>query len=579
MRVIRWFFGAVTLIVFLIVFFSWMSILAGPSVERDSTLLITLDGPLPEAPVVDLAVLLGEEPKRTLRSVVQSLERAATDERIRGVVLDVGQPQIGFAQLEEISGAMARFRESGKFSIGFLETAGEVSRGDGALALAALADEVVLAPPGDVNLVGLRTEPMFYGGTFEMLGIDVHFEKRGQYKSAANQFTDRAMDPPMRESLKELVEDLQGQLVDLIADRRGVTSEKVTEWISRGPYLAPEALQLGIVDRLAYWDEVASDVEKRVSREKSWVSVSRYWLEGRPHSSGTSVALLIGEGAVTRGEGGGGLGDDAVMASDPMVRALREIRESDAQALIFRVDSPGGSYIASDLIRREVELTRAAGIPVVISMGNVAASGGYFVSMDADHILASANTITGSIGVYNGTFDLSGAFNKVGVTTDSLQTAPNADAFSTFAPIDERREAIVAKFADRVYVDFTTKVAEKRSIPLSSVQQIAQGRVWSGQDALENKLVDSIGGLHEAIEKARNLAELEADAPLRIDVWPQVDDPAQVLRSVLRGTVRGAETIDRARIPLEAASRVWQSLGAVRGDAPLLMPTALPSLF
>ncbi|MEM6531223.1 MAG: signal peptide peptidase SppA [Myxococcota bacterium] len=579
MRVIRWFFGAVTLIVFLVVFFSWMSIIAGPAVEADSTLLVTLDGPLPEAPVVDLGVLLGDEPTQTLRSVVQSLERAAADERIRGVVLDVGSAQIGFAQLEELAGAMARFRESGKFSIGFMETAGEVTRGDGALALASLADEVVVTPPGNVNLIGLRTEPMFYAGTFEKLGVDVHFEKRGAYKSAANQFTATEMDPPMRESLDDVVGDLQNELLALLAERRGVSKETVAEWIKMGPYLAPEAVQLGIVDRLAYWDEVSSEVEQRVGRDDSLVSVARYWLEGRPHVQGTSIALLFGEGVVTRGDAGGGFGDDAVMASDRIIRALREIRDTDAEALIFRVDSPGGSYIASDLIRREVELTRAAGIPVIISMGNLAASGGYFVAMDADHIMASAGTLTGSIGVYNGMFNIGGALRQVGVTTDSLQTAPNADAFSTLAPIDARRRAIVAKFADRVYVDFTTKVAEKRNLPLSAVQQVAQGRVWSGRDALTHNLVDSIGGLQEAINQARTLAELSPDAPIRLDVWPQTEDPAEVLRSALRGTVRSTEALERARAPLEAASRLWRSLGAVRGDTPLLLPAALPSLF
>ncbi|MEO0815406.1 MAG: S49 family peptidase, partial [Myxococcota bacterium] len=338
---------------------------------------------LPETPVVDLGVLLGDEPKQTLRAVILSLERAASDDRVHGVYLDIGRPQVGFAQLQELDAAMARFRESGKWSLAFLETAGELSRGDGAYAIATLADSITLAPSGDVNLIGLRTEPLFFRGTLDKLEVEAHFEKRGVYKSAANQYTASAMDKPTREALSELIDDLQSDLVELIARRRGVEPATVNEWIQTGPHNSQTALKFGMIDALGYSDEVTAVFEERVGREDPLVGVSTYWLEGRPFDSGELVAVVFGEGAVTRGNPAPGvLDDDPVMASDPLIRAFRTLREDGAKAVVFRVDSPGGSYLASDLIRREVELTRAAGIPVVISMGNVAASGGYFVSMD-----------------------------------------------------------------------------------------------------------------------------------------------------------------------------------------------------
>lgn len=573
MRYLRWLFGGITLIIFLFVFLGWLSVLGGPEVEDRSVLSIVFDGPLREAPSSDLNVLLGEEPVQTLRSVVLSLERAAEDERIQGVLLSIGNPEVGFAQLQEIAVAMDAFRESGKWSRSFLETAGELSRGDGAYALAALADEIVLAPAGDINLVGLRTEPLFFAGTLEKLGIDAHFEKRGKYKSAANQFIKREMDEPQRESISDIIGDLQDDLVSLIAARRSQEKATVENWIATGPHLGPEALQRGIVDRLAYGDEVLNELKELTGRDEPIVDVASYWLEGRLHNSGRKIALVYGEGAVMRGESNPGLFDsDPTMASDTLIAAFRALREDGAEAVVFRVDSPGGSYIASDLIRREVQLTREQGIPVVVSMGNAAASGGYFVAMDADMIIADSSTITGSIGVFTGLFDMSQLFQTLGVTNDSLQTGPNADAYSQLAPIDDRRKQLAARAADRVYVDFTTKVADKRGLPLPKVLAVAQGRVWSGRDALEHGLVDQLGGLQTAIATARKLAEIDANAEIELSVWPKPRSPIAALQSALLGAVRVSSSLESVKEPLEAVGELWSKLGAVRGDASLTAP-------
>ncbi len=580
MRIIRRFITAVTVLFFVLVAFGWISILSGPTIEDDSVLRVTLDGPLRETPAVDLGILFGEEPRSTLRAVILSLERAATDERIKGVVLEIGNPQVGLAQLEELESAMDRYRKSGKWSLAFLETAGELSRGDGAYALATLADKVTLAPAGDLNLIGLRSEPLFFKGTIDLLGVELHMEKRGKYKSAANQYTDREMDEPMREALAEVIEDLQSQLIELVARRREVPVETVREWINGGPHSAQDALAKGMVDRLGYADEVVAEYEERAGREDSLVAVGTYWLEGRPMDDGRLVAVVYGEGGVTRGDPTPGpFDDEPVMASDPLIRAFRTLRDDGAEAVVFRVDSPGGSYLASDLIRREVQLTREAGIPVVVSMGNVAASGGYFVAMDADLIMASPSTITGSIGVFTGLLNVSGLFAKAGVSHDSYQTAPNADLFSQLAPLDERRRGFIARQADRIYADFTSKVADKRGLPLPKVQAVAQGRVWSGRDALEHGLVDELGGLRDAIEKARVLAEIGSDEPIELRPYPRPDSPAAALRSILRGTIEAADTLHEVREPLERVGVYWDEFSAVSGDAPLTVPIRLPRLY
>lgn len=578
MRILRWIFGSITLIFFLVGFFGWLSIARGPSVDDDSVLHITFDGDLEEAPSSGLALVLGQEPQATLRSVLMSIERAASDDRILGIVLSVDNPSIGFAQLEEIAEAMELFRGSGKWSRSFLETVGETGPGDSAYALASLADEIILAPPGDVTLVGLRSEPLFYASALEKLNVEAHFEKRGEYKSAANQFVRREMDEPQRESLSALLEDLQSSLVAIIAKRRNTNEAQVRKWIADGPYSAIEAQELGLIDRLAYSDEVFDELRTTANRNDPLVSLATYWLEDRLHDSGQSVALIYGEGVVVRGEPSSGtIGQGPSMASDTLIGAFREARKEGVEAVVFRVDSPGGSYIASDLIRREVQLTREAGIPVVVSMGNFAASGGYFVAMDADRIFATPSTITGSIGVFTGLFNFGRALHDLGVTHDSIQTAPNADYFSQLAPIDERRRALVAKAADRVYADFTTKVADKRELPLQKVLTIAQGRVWSGRDALDHGLVDELGGLRAAIQEAKRLAKIDDDAEIDLVVWPKAESPLVALLNALEGTVQTTQALRGLREPLETAGKLWQSIDAMRGDVALLAP-ALPAL-
>ncbi len=505
------------------------------AIPSRAVLHVRLDGPLVEHAEIKLAHLFGEPKPTTLRSVTESLRRAAADKRIVGVLIDIGSPELGVAQLQELEDAMAQFRASGKWTASFMETAGDNGRGTGAYAAAILADKVVLAPPGDVNLIGIRAEAMFFAGTFEKLDIKVHFEQRYEYKNAANQFTEKAFTPAHRESLKSLVDDLQADIVRHIAARRKVDVAQALAWVSGGPYLGPVALEKKLVDSLAYWDEVQSEVDTLTGGRDHLVALQDYWDDGHLHDSGPEIGLVEVSGAILRGESPSGVGRDDV-GSETISRGLREAREAKVKGVLLRIDSPGGSYIASDLARREVEVTRNAGIPVVVSMGSVAASGGYFIAMDGDYIVAEPSTITGSIGVYSGGFEIREALNKwLGITLDSYQTTPNADVFSQTTPFDAHRVAVMKAGADRVYQDFVTKVAARRKKEFAQIDAVAHGRVWSGKAALERGLVDELGGFELALTRLRERAGLADAAQIKVTEYPEDKGTWEVIRQMLTG--------------------------------------------
>ena len=505
------------------------------SIPSRGVLHIKLDGPLVEHAEIKLSHLLGEPKPTTLRSVTDSIRRAGNDKRIVGVLIDIGSPELGVAQLQELEDAMAQFRASGKWTEAFMETAGDGSRGTGAYAAAILADKVILAPPGDVNLVGIEAESMFFAGTFEKLDIKVHFEQRYEYKNAANQFTEKAFTPAHRESLKALVDDLQADVVHHIAARRKVDEAQARAWISGGPYLAPQALEHKLVDRLAYWDEVQKEVDDLTGDRDRLIELQHYWEDGRLHDSGPAIGLIEVSGAIVRGESPSGVARDNV-GSDTISRGLREARDAKVKGVLLRIDSPGGSYIASDVARREVEVTRNAGIPVVVSMGSVAASGGYFIAMDSDYIVAEPSTITGSIGVYAGGFAVREALNKwLGITVDAYRTMPNANVFSQTTPFTPERIAVMKAGADRVYQDFVSKVAARRNKDFAAIDAVAKGRVWSGKAALERGLVDELGSAELALKRLRERVGLADTAQVTLTEYPESKGAWEVIRQMLTG--------------------------------------------
>lgn len=565
LRVLGVLAGSFVLFLVVMLVLAW---LLRPTVNPNSVLHLTVSGSPTEMPPSGLAALLDEDGPISLLDITSSLRHAADDPKIVGVVLEVKSPQLSVAQLQEIEAAFETVRAAGKWSVSFLETAGVMSRGDGAYALAACAGRVVLAPPGDVNFLGLHADVPFVKGTLEKLGIQAHFNKRHQHKTAANTFTESGFTEAHRESLGGLLDDLQNDLIRHVATRRQVEVRDVEGWLAEGPHTAEAALEAGLVDALGYWDEVLTDVESKVGREDALIDIPAYRAGSDWEATGPRVALIVGQGAVVSGKSAEGINSPS-MGSDTLTQAFRDARRDGVEGVLFRVDSPGGSYVASDLIRREVQQTRAAGIPVVISMGSVAASGGYLVAMDADRIVAQPGTITGSIGVLSGMFSTRTFFEQqLGVTFDSYSTAPRANLFSSLdAPSPEAQRKIDA-FLDRIYREFVSKAAEGRGMAYDALEKVARGRVWSGKAAREHRLVDTLGGLHEAADVLREVAGWDPNATLRIALYPRPKTAFEALRDLaqIQALPFGTPGLRRLFAHLET----WEQLA--RGDALVALP-------
>lgn len=496
----------------------------GPGVPVKTVLEIDFQRPFAEHEAADpIARALGGGGP-TVDDLVAALERARTDDRVAGLVAHVGGAGSGFARTQELRDAIAGFRASGKFAVAFSETFGEFGPGNQGYYLATAFDEIWLQPSGDVGLNGLMMQGTFYRGALDKLDIAVRMDHRYEYKNALNQYTERAFTPAHKEASQAVLGSMFDQLVAGIAERRGLAPAAVRALIDRGPYLGPEALKEGLVDKLGYRDEVMAAVKARAGDGAELLWHDRY-LEraGRPWARGARIAVVYGLGPVQRGESSfDPLFREATMGSDTVGAALRAaIDDPEVKAIVFRVDSPGGSYVASDAIWRETVRAKQAGKPVIVSMGNVAGSGGYFVAMHATKIVAQPGTITGSIGVLGGKMLTRQLFERLGVTYDAIGSSANSDFFSDTHDYSAQGWQRFQAWLDRVYVDFTTKVAEGRGLPIEKVREVAKGRIWTGADAKELGLVDELGGWPVALRLAREAAGLGADADIELKVYPE----------------------------------------------------------
>jgi protease-4 len=510
-----------------------------PSVPQRAILEVDLERGLPEKPADDPFAVFGGERPMTLRDLVDALEKAGDDPHVVGLVARLGAAPIGVAELQEARDAVKAFRAKKKLAFAYAETFGEFAPGNGAYYLATAFDEVWLQPSGDVCLNGLVAESPFVRGALDKLGVKPEFGQRYEFKNAMNTYTETKFTDAHREATKALVDDLFGQMVKGIAEGRKLTEETVRALVDRGPFLGPEALEAKLVDGLGYRDEVHEKVMARGGAGAKVFGLHAYLKkEGRPHAEGKrTIALVYGVGAVVRGRSGGSpFTGSSSMGSETVAKAIRTaVADDDVAAILFRVSSPGGSYVASDTIWREVVLAEKAGKPVVVSMGEVAASGGYFVAMPASKIVAQPGTITGSIGVLGGKMVTAAMWEKVGLTFDQVDAGANANMWNasrSFTPAEwERFNA----WLDRVYVDFTSKVAEGRKLPKEKVLEIAKGRVWSGEDAKALGLVDELGGYTVALRLAKEAAKIPAGEAVKVAVFPKEKSPFETLAARLAG--------------------------------------------
>ena len=480
---------------------------------------------LPEAPVTDPLSAIMSRRKVRLPDILEGLRRAQHDDRVRALVVKVGGGRIGLARMQELREAVSAFRESGKLAVAWAETFGEFTQGNVPYYLATAFDRIYLQPSGTLGLTGITVEQVFLHDALEKFGIGFASAKRYEYKSAADNLTERGFTGPAREASMRLVASIGEQITAAIAERRGKSAADARALLDRGPFLAADALAEGLVDALGYRDEVYADVRKEAGPEATLQYVARYqrnhMLAQRarrlPNPRERFVAVIYASGPIKSGRSTRSPLGGSAMGSDTVAGALRlALADERVRAVLLRVNSPGGSATASDTIWREVVRLRAAGKPVVVSMSDVAASGGYFIAAPADVIVAQPGTLTGSIGVIMGKPVLEDALHRIGVTTDAVSVGAGATMLSPFHPFSEDEWSRINAWLDAIYTDFTEKVAAGRRMPVERVHEVARGRVWTGADAAQNGLVDELGGMQAAAEIARRRAGLPADAPLRV---------------------------------------------------------------
>ena len=476
--------------------------------------------------------LMNERP--TVRDVVDALDRGAEDDRVVGMVARIGAAPLGIAKVQEIREAVQRFRAHKKFAIAYAETFGEFGPGNGAYYLATAFDQIYLQPSGDIGLTGIIMETPFVKGTLAKLGMTFHGDHRYEYKNALNTLTETKYTSPHKEAMTAIMTSWFNQMKEGICQARQIAPEKFQAMVDGGPYLGKEAVDAKLVDGVAYRDQVYTQARSKAGARAQFLYLGKYLdRAGHPHERGKAIALVFGLGGVTRGksdydpvQGSQNMGSDTVAGA---IRAAAA--DKDVKAILFRVDSPGGSYVASDTIWREVVNARKAGKPVIVSMGDLAGSGGYFVAMAADKIVAQPGTITASIGVLGGKMLTSGLWDKVGLSWDEVHQGNNATMFTGTHDYTPAEWARFEAWLDRVYVDFTSKVADGRKLPKEKVLEIAKGRIWSGQDAKNLGLVDELGGYDTALNLARKAANIPDGEDVRIVVYPR---PKTRLQSLLQ---------------------------------------------
>jgi len=489
----------------------------------------------------------------TVRDVVEALEGAAGDERVVAVLARVGSRGLGLAQIQEVRDAVLAFRQSKKPAIAYAETFGEAGPGTGAYYLATAFESIYLQPSGDVGLSGLIAESPFIRGTLDKIGLEPRFAQRREYKNAMNVFTERKFTPPHREATQKVIDSQFGQIVKGIAAERALNEEAVRALINKGPLSSQQALDGKLVDGLTYRDEVITKLKEQFGKDVKALSFTKYLARaGRPHESGKTIALIYGVGGVQRGKGGyDPMSGSVSMGADSVTAAFRSaIEDKDVKAILFRIDSPGGSYVASDTIWRETLRAKEAGKPVIASMGDVAGSGGYFVAMAADKIVAQPGTITGSIGVLSGKMLTNGFWDKVGVSWDEVHTTENALLWTSRHDYTPTQWTQFQSSLDRIYDDFTSKAAQGRNLPKDKILAAAKGRIWTGEDAKAIGLIDELGGFPLALRLAKEAIGITADTEVQLEMFPR-QKPS--LRQVLMERIFEDDTEEEeAATPTEA---------------------------
>ena len=460
-----------------------------------------------------------EENNITLRKVVETLDKAGRDQKIVGIYIDGtnANSAVGYASLKEIRQALEKFRKTGKKIIAYSTDWSEKE-----YYLSSVANQVIVNPMGAMEINGLSSQPMFLAGAFEKYGVGVQIVRVGKFKGAVEPLILNKLSPENREQTQKLLDDVWGEWRKSVGTSRNILPQKLQAIANSQPILeATAAKSNGLVDTIAYEDQVFTDLKKLTGKQEkdkkfTKISLSNYAeVPGKSLDSDHKIAIVYAEGEIVNGSG-----DEGQIGGDNFAKVFSKIRQNNQiKAVVLRINSPGGSATAAEIMQREIKLTRQIK-PVIVSMGDVAASGGYWIASDSNRIFAQANTITGSIGVFGVLFNGQKLGNNNGITWDTVKTAQYADQQTISRPKSPQELAVYQRSVNRIYNLFLEKVSQGRKIPTAKVAEIAQGRVWSGTAAKQIGLVDEIGGLNVAIEYAAKQAKLGTD--WEIQEYPRV---------------------------------------------------------
>ena len=558
-----------------------------PSIRDNSVLALKVSGPLPDyVPDDPFRRIFGGQPQ-SLSNLLAQFRKAKVDKRITAIMLDIDGPDAGWAKSEEIRAAIEDFRTSGKPVYAYMEMGLNKD-----YYIATACDKIFLPPPGELFTIGLAADVMFFRGSLDKLGIYPDVYQIGKYKSAGDMFTQKEMTPAHREYINSLLEDFYGRYVERIAKARSKSPDDVKKLIDDAPYTAAQAKDAGLIDGTLYHEEVEKELKKRLGYKSSdelriakgseYRQISQ---ESLGLNKGEKIAVVFAAGDIVSGKSQFGSEGEETIGSDSLVKTLEEVRDDKTiKAVILRVDSPGGSGLASDIIWRAIESVKEKK-PVVVSMSDVAASGGYYISAGANKIVAQPSTITGSIGVVGGKPVIKGFYDWIGVTNEYVLRGKNAGMFRESEKFSDSERQKFEEYLKTTYDDFTSKVAKGRGKDQNYIDSIGQGRVWTGQQGKGNGLVDEFGGLDKAIEIAKQLAKIPADKGVQRVVLPKPPTFWEELMSGGTGdadsTNASAETKEResilAALPadIRRTFRYAQLLDRAKTERMYLLPFSL----
>jgi protease-4 len=561
---------------------------SAPVISNNSVLVLNVSGPLPDYVSEDPLRKFFGGPEQSLSSLVNQFKKAKVDKRISAIVLEIDSSGAGWAKAEEIRDAVADFRSSGKPVYAYLEYGMNKE-----YYIATACDKIYVAPPGELFINGLAADVMFFRGSLDKLGVYPDIYQIGKYKSAGDMFTQKSMTEAHKEFMNSLIGDLFDRYVEATAKARGKSVDEMKALIDNAPYNAKSAKEAGLIDGASYRDEVNQELKNRLgykeSQELPLVKGSAYRqveAESLGLNTGESIAVIYASGDIGSGKSENSPSGDQSIGSDTLAKAVKDAAgDPNIKAIVMRVDSPGGSGLASDIIWHAVDQARQKK-PVVISMSDVAASGGYYIAASANKIVAEPSTITGSIGVVAGKPVVKGLYDWLGITNEYVMRGKNAGMFRETEKFnDDERAKFEGWIKATYYEDFVPKVARGRNKSADYIDSIGQGRVWTGAQGKKNGLVDEFGGLDRAIEVAKELAKIPAEKGVRRVIFPY---PRTFLQGLLRTDDDTSETAETpqlrqqravlASMPDDArrAFRYAMMLDKMKeGDAMLMMPFEL----